>query len=283
MNDDEKKTLMLERVRDFEIRKRTDASLKNKAITFGGYERGLGFHIGEIEALCEEMAEDGLIRLGKKYMGPDSITGRRVETTSYGRRFLAEIEQDEIDRIKLIHREERATENLSNPGLSPHGKSVVLTSAALLDSIATYREQLRSNNYLSSEHAEHLNELVEFLDWLYSSVQELILRIPNETEGKPLLQELEVRSWREQYWPKATAEFANYTSPESVAKATVPAVIVLTTSAIGLLLGAGTLFGAAAGAGAGAYIGNTLIGHAKPKELTEKIEDSLESGDQIEQ
>jgi len=276
MNDEEKKTLLLERVRDFEIRKRTDSSLKNSAITLGGYERGLGFNIGEIEALCEEMEEDEWIRLSPKLMGSEPVRRRTVQTTSFGRQKFALVDEDEINRVKNLHASERANDKPTNFGLSPHGKSVILTSAALLDSIAEYREHLRGDNYLASEHKDHYDQVLSFLDWLYPAIQELILSIPYETEGKSLLNEESVKSWRHQYWPKAKEEFAKYTSPDSVAKATIPAAIVLTSSSLGLLLGTGTVLGAAAGASAGAFIGNTLVGHAKPKELTDKIEEAFE-------
>ena len=60
-----------------------------------------------------------------------------------------------------------------------------------------------------------------------------------------------------------------------MAKTTVPAAIVLGSSAIGLLIGAGSLIGGAVGASAGAYIGNTIVGHAKPKDAIKEIEQGL--------
>lgn len=272
MDDNELKLIILREVRDFEVRKRTDDSLRNSAITLGGYERGLGLQLGVVEALCLEMAEDDLIRLGRGSMGgADGVRRRDVKTTSEGRAYLDTFPQSVLTELYSKLKKSNASDAEQAASQSTSGSALIFSSASLLDSILVYREKIRGDNHLGSNHPEHKEELLEFLDWLSAAVEELVLQAPITANLQTLETEPTVVSWRVQYWQNAKAEFAKYTSAESVAKTTVPAAIVLGASAIGLLIGGG-----AVGAGAGALIGNSIVGHAKPKEFTDKIESALE-------
>ncbi len=154
----------------------------------------------------------------------------------------------------------------------PTSRTVVLSSAALLDSIATYKEKIRGDNYLRGNHPEHAANLLVFLEELHSNLETLIAEIPAGKIGSTVQDTEEIKSWCERFWPSVQEEFQKYTSPEAMAKAAVPAAIVLGASALGLLIGGG-----AVGAMAGGLIGNIIVGHSKPKALTDKIEKALQS------
>jgi len=151
-------------------------------------------------------------------------------------------------------------------------RAVVLSSAALLDSIASYKEKVRGDNYFRSKHPEHAADLLMFLEGFQNNLELLIAEIPENKLGSVVQETDEINSWRERFWPSVQEEFQKYTSPEAMAKAAVPAAIVLGASALGLLIGGG-----AVGAMAGGLIGNIIVGHAKPKEITDKIGKALQS------
>lgn len=175
----------------------------------------------------------------------------------------------------------------SNPIVSPDDRNsdrsstlintkrvVVLSSAALLDSVVQYREKVRGDNFLHGKYPEYAKELLEFLQILETNLELLIADIPITDHSLPTQENNEIELWGSRFWPLVKTEFEKYTSPENMAKSAVPAAIVLGASTLGLLIGGG-----AVGAGAGAFIGNTIVGHAKPKELSDKIEKALTSDD----
>ena len=161
--------------------------------------------------------------------------------------------------------QEREKQTPISPAASKH--ALVLTVANLIESIGVYREKIRGDNQLFINAPARKSELIKFLDKLSNDLELLIKIIDTGNENYT-----EIENWREQYWTTTKREIEKYVSPENLAKSTVPSAIVFGASAIGFLIGGG-----AVGAAAGTYVGSTIVGHAKPKDVTEKAIESLDS------
>lgn len=161
-------------------------------------------------------------------------------------------------------------------------QTVILNSAALIAQIQVYKNEARQSNRLG----EKKDDLLDFLDRLKASIEELIIAVP-EADGTQ--NSTAVNSWREQYWDSLSREFSLYLDPINAGKGTAPTALILSAGALGSAIGAigggflGLLgYGAAGGFTAGALAGKIFTGSAKGDEAAKKVEKTIFAGNENE-
>lgn len=144
--------------------------------------------------------------------------------------------------------------------------ALTFSTLSVLEQIAEFREEVRSNNYLNSQHPEFRDQLLGFLDRLSSALDLLLKDLP-APENKVTEETAQAAlTWRQRYATALSAELATYTAPEAVAKISIPTGLILGLGTVGALVGGPLGFGAAA------LVGKLLVGHAKAGTAADRIE-----------
>jgi len=149
--------------------------------------------------------------------------------------------------------------------------AILLSCASILEQVEDYRERVRGDNRMDPEARERL---LAFLDRLAGDVEGIAENVPEREEAPSDEQVEEVASWRDRFVSALGGELDGYLGPEALAKAAVPAGLILTCGTLGALLLGGPI-----GFGAGTYFGQTLVGHMKPGAAADKIRKEMESPD----
>lgn len=155
-----------------------------------------------------------------------------------------------------------------------------LNAASTSAQLNEFRKVVRSDNYLRAENEEYHENLLITLDKLAVDL-EVLPDILSDSDGPATEAEIEATaSWYKRFLVSSTAEFDAYTSPEAMAKMAVPAGLILSIGTLGALIGPIVGIGSLGGFGAGTLLAKLAIGHAKPGELTDKIEKELDTDTQ---
>lgn len=149
--------------------------------------------------------------------------------------------------------------------------TIVYSASLLIEPLKEFRERVRSDNLLSAENSEHRDELLELIDRLLEQMRFLIDKIPIDVGSEFEDDISETTSWARETYVKTLAEFEQYFSPDSISKIVAPTTITL---GLGIL---GTAFGGSAGFAAGTFVGNVVTRSTKPKELSDKLNQQIES------
>ena len=149
--------------------------------------------------------------------------------------------------------------------------ALTLSAQSVLEQVAQFREEVRSNNQLAVDFPEFRDGLLDFLDRLAVSLESLLKNLPGpagtvtEDTAKAAL------TWRQRFAANLSVELTTYTSPEAVAKKSIPAGLIFGLGAVGALLGGPIGFGV------GALAGKLLVGEVKPGSATDRIEKTITS------
>jgi hypothetical protein len=147
--------------------------------------------------------------------------------------------------------------------------ALTFNAHAVLEQITLFREEVRSDNQLAVEHPEFREGLLDFLDRLAASFAALLDALPAPAEEVSEEVARDALTWRERFTAGLAGELKTYTSPDAMAKTAVPAGLIFSLGGIGALLG-GPL-----GFGAGALLGQLIVGHAKAGAAADRVEKLL--------
>ncbi len=157
--------------------------------------------------------------------------------------------------------------------LSAVHPALTYSTLSVLEQIAKFREEVRSNNQLSVECPEFRDQLLEFLDRLSSTLDLLLKDLP-APEGEVTEETAQAAlTWRERYASALSVESGILFSPETVARISIPTGLILGLGAVGALVG-GTL-----GFPAGLLAGKWLVGEVKPGAAADRIAEMIASND----
>jgi hypothetical protein len=147
--------------------------------------------------------------------------------------------------------------------------ALTFNAHAVLEQIAQFREKVRSDNQLTVEHPDFRDGLIDFLDRLATSFADLLETLPESTEEVSEEAARDTLSWRARFTAGLAVEFNNYTAPEAMAKAAVPAGLIFSLGGIVALLGGPIGFVA------GSYFAKLLVGEVKAGAAADKVEEMM--------
>nr|WP_245218147.1 hypothetical protein [Ruegeria sp. HKCCE3926] len=142
--------------------------------------------------------------------------------------------------------------------------AIAVSAVSLIEQIEYFRERVRGLNTLEPRLRE---EVVEFADYLESTLSELVNALPITEDELNEDSAGRIALWLRNYKDVLFIKLAHYSSPENVAEATVPTSIVLGSTAIGAMLGLPLV-----GATVGGLITNQLKPAQAAKELLKRTE-----------
>ena len=212
--------------------------------------------------LVDTLNQDGLLYVMLSKGARDTARaglGMVVSITTKGLEYLASIDENELQNSPS-----KATGN---------SRSLVLSAASVLSSIGEYQESIKVNNRIAVEHPEHREELMRFLVKLQHALSELIETVPGSLEDNELATDREIIKWRKKYWSSLQRELKAYTSPESMAKITLPGSIILGAGGIGAMCGGPVGFGI------GVIAGKWVTGEAKAGVVINNVEKALQEAE----
>lgn len=156
---------------------------------------------------------------------------------------------------------------LGNQIIQRTNKTIVLTTASVLQQVDEYLDSIKKNNLVCVEHPEH----IQLVEELKENLEQFIEHTPISDDAKPIEEVEEAESRWRNIARLIAQDFSDRTSDEAVAERALPIGVVLGCGGIGLLLG-GPL-----GFGAGALAGKFIIGEKKSGAVADKIEEALDN------
>lgn len=164
--------------------------------------------------------------------------------------------------------------------LSTSSTEITLSGVSLLELIASFREEIRTNNQLAAEHGQHRDNILDFLDSIVIEIEGILQNVPQPLTAPTDEQVSKTESYANQFMESAKTSWKDHCDPEKVGKMTVPAGIILACGTFGYLVtGLNPI-----GLGTGVYVGKWITGEMKSGVAVDKLREHFtdqESSDKL--
>ena len=152
--------------------------------------------------------------------------------------------------------------------LNHNKRSIVLSSASVIEQIGEFRERIRGHNGLPADLRVNL---LSFLDELLSDMEALIAIVPENDQGATESQAHAIKSWSTRFANRLASQARELREPERVADIGLPVGIILACGGIAAMVSGGVV-----GFGVGSFVGKLITNQLKPGEVATKVEKALE-------